>query len=423
MIFIDDLDRLPLERAVEVLEVLKLFLDCKYCIYVLAIDYSVVVRGVKGKYREDFDESKGRAFFDKIIQVPFKVLIAEYDITNYISDCIKKCGIKNEEKKERKMYEEIIQLSVGNNPRTIKRLFNTFMLMYHVNNKFFEVSEKRKMLFCLLCMQNVYESIYNFLISHREDKETVKNVLTGKENILEQILLEKNDQTNKIKKDRKDVVIFLEKVKNSIEENSMGNISDDRVEEFIEILSYSNISSTNEDVSKSIQNHTENKDSQYIIRKIFNRFAANEDICLEKEENFGKETFEQRNSKLKEEYQNDVIFNRIRVTGGKGQGICFEYLSEEGEKIAYVYLSADRKGIIPNDGIQLKNCTDIYQIEEKNDRRRKFDAAELRMDDNKFEELFSEIEKRTREQENIRMFYGRVSIKKKQETFKKDLIK
>ena len=39
VIFVDDLDRLIPSKAVELLEVLKLFLDCKQCVFVLAIDY------------------------------------------------------------------------------------------------------------------------------------------------------------------------------------------------------------------------------------------------------------------------------------------------------------------------------------------------------------------------------------------------
>ena len=46
VVFIDDLDRLQPGKAVELLEVLKVFLDCKKCVFVLAIDYGVVCRGV-----------------------------------------------------------------------------------------------------------------------------------------------------------------------------------------------------------------------------------------------------------------------------------------------------------------------------------------------------------------------------------------
>ena len=42
VIFVDDLDRLQPAKAVELLEVLKLFLDCDQCVFVLAVDYEEV---------------------------------------------------------------------------------------------------------------------------------------------------------------------------------------------------------------------------------------------------------------------------------------------------------------------------------------------------------------------------------------------
>lgn len=56
--FIDDLDRLHPSKAVEVLEVLKLFLESEYCVFVLAIDYNVVVKGIKNKYNGEIDDEK-----------------------------------------------------------------------------------------------------------------------------------------------------------------------------------------------------------------------------------------------------------------------------------------------------------------------------------------------------------------------------
>lgn len=50
VIFVDDLDRLQPAKAVELLEVLKVFLDCEKCVYVLAVDYEVVTQGIKQKF-------------------------------------------------------------------------------------------------------------------------------------------------------------------------------------------------------------------------------------------------------------------------------------------------------------------------------------------------------------------------------------
>ncbi len=72
VVFVDDLDRLQPQKAVEVLETMKIFLDCERCVFVLAVDYDVVARGVKAKYGDTLSDEKGKSFFDKIIQLPFK---------------------------------------------------------------------------------------------------------------------------------------------------------------------------------------------------------------------------------------------------------------------------------------------------------------------------------------------------------------
>lgn len=83
VIFIDDLDRLNPEVAVELLEIIKLFVNVENSIFVLAIDYEVVVKCVRKKYGENLSEEKCRNFFDKIIQLPFKMPVERYNLTNW----------------------------------------------------------------------------------------------------------------------------------------------------------------------------------------------------------------------------------------------------------------------------------------------------------------------------------------------------
>ncbi len=169
--FIDDLDRLPPQKAVELMEILKIVLECRKCVFVLAIDYDVVVRGVKAKYGNDIGEAKGRSFFDKIIQVPFSLPVGKYDIKQYISTLFRESKnhlyIKemwNEEKEEvNECFIDLINCSIGCNPRSIKRLINTFSLLMlvepeqHANNN-------GMMLFAALCLQLAYENVYNHLL-------------------------------------------------------------------------------------------------------------------------------------------------------------------------------------------------------------------------------------------------------------------
>ncbi|HPY40532.1 MAG TPA: P-loop NTPase fold protein, partial [Thiolinea sp.] len=64
VIFVDDLDRLDPVYAVQILELLKNIFGLSNCIFLLAIDYQVVVKGLKNKFGEmnDANEWEFRAF-------------------------------------------------------------------------------------------------------------------------------------------------------------------------------------------------------------------------------------------------------------------------------------------------------------------------------------------------------------------------
>ena len=166
LIFIDDLDRLQPIRAVELLEVLKIFLDCEKCVFVLAIDYNVVVSGVKSKYGVDITANKGRSFFDKIIQVPFKMPVAQYDISGFVGDTLKDiANIKDLSNKEIDNFVSLINSSISSNPRSMKRLFNSYLLLLQVMEAELKDDDiaGKKTLFAILCMQQHLELFYNFV--------------------------------------------------------------------------------------------------------------------------------------------------------------------------------------------------------------------------------------------------------------------
>ena len=130
VIFIDDLDRLNPKIAVELLEVIKLFMDVKNCIFVLAIDYDVVVNGVREKYGSTISEEKCRSFFDKIIQLPFRMPVESYSLSKLLDD-----ALPNVFKPEyADVVDDIVRSTLGNNPRTFKRLCNNFSLISSINS-------------------------------------------------------------------------------------------------------------------------------------------------------------------------------------------------------------------------------------------------------------------------------------------------
>ena len=161
----------------ELLEVLKNFLDCKNCVFVLAIDYDVVWRGVTAKYGnmigDDKEEikKKGKDFFDKIIQVPFKMPVASYHVDDYIKTCLEEINVPVSDA-EKDTYYTLVRDSIGTNPRSLKRIINSLALLIKV------IGDKRlaeingyKLLFAVLCMQHAYEGVYNYLVlNHKKLK-------------------------------------------------------------------------------------------------------------------------------------------------------------------------------------------------------------------------------------------------------------
>ena len=171
LIFIDDIDRVAPDKAVELLEAIKLFCECKKCVFVLAVDYDVVLKGACKKFGDD----KGQAFFDKIIQVPFNMPIATNNFDKFMDkltdNIIKNIDDDVEKDKISKLYKKISELAIGNNPRSIKRLLNSFVITDYVAKEqgIYSNDEKtdnyiRAMLYSLLCIENNNSDAYTYIV-------------------------------------------------------------------------------------------------------------------------------------------------------------------------------------------------------------------------------------------------------------------
>ena len=132
IIFVDDLDRLNPADAIQILELLKNIFSITGCVFVLAIDYQVVVKGLKHKFGEMTEENEWefRAFFDKIIQMPFMMPMSSYKMDNYIQKLLTGVGyFKVADFKTVTYLTKTIQVTIGNNPRALKRLVNSLSLI------------------------------------------------------------------------------------------------------------------------------------------------------------------------------------------------------------------------------------------------------------------------------------------------------
>jgi len=133
VIFIDDLDRCLPNKALEILEAIKLFLDVKGCIFVLGIDISVIDDIVQRKYK---NRIKGRDYLEKIIQLSFNLPpLTDSEIVNFIKE------LDVPDFYQRKPYNNMITKGVKNNPRKIKRLINIIELQRKLAMSIQEIQE------------------------------------------------------------------------------------------------------------------------------------------------------------------------------------------------------------------------------------------------------------------------------------------
>ena len=180
--YIDDLDRIDPPVAVEILELLKNIFDLENCVFILAIDYDVVIKGLKPKFGEltEKNEREFRSFFDKIIQLPFSMPVASYNVDTFLVDALSKIdyfmAAELQDQHLSEVLSEVARLSVGSNPRSLKRLTNTLSLISIINKRKSSDTEmvdiKSKTInFALVCMQIAYPYIYNQLTEEPDFKQ------------------------------------------------------------------------------------------------------------------------------------------------------------------------------------------------------------------------------------------------------------
>lgn len=172
VIFIDDLDRIRPIMALELLESIKNFIDTPGCVFVITLDYDVVQRGLVEKLGLDLQKTTGKAFFDKMIQLPFVVPTTSYQLDKYIMDLLLKTGMPCIDKdgfdpESRQFFLDITRYTVGRNPRGIKRVVNYMDLLerIHRHNAGRDTTGGEcKILFALVSMQIAWPELFQYFI-------------------------------------------------------------------------------------------------------------------------------------------------------------------------------------------------------------------------------------------------------------------
>ena len=170
--YIDDLDRIEPKDAVKILELLKNIFSLKHCVFILAIDYQVIIKGLKDKFGEKTEENERefRSFFDKIIQLPFTMPISKYSVSEYVLSLLEEIGfIDDKDQLPEERIEDILRFTIGGNPRSLKRLINSLSLINILNQVRDKKNEKEiikddsLLIFALICCQVAYPKIYDLI--------------------------------------------------------------------------------------------------------------------------------------------------------------------------------------------------------------------------------------------------------------------
>ncbi len=167
VVFVDDLDRCLPEKAIEVLEAIKLFVDAPGCIFVLGLDQRVIERGVEIRYRE-FNKNvdsqalnpiDGAHYLEKIIQLPFQIPpVEQADMGDFVH------GLTPDWPDEE--CPKVFAIGLGDNPRQIKRTVNVFLMLWKLAEKRAKKLEGRikpVRLAKVVAIQTIYPELYSLL--------------------------------------------------------------------------------------------------------------------------------------------------------------------------------------------------------------------------------------------------------------------
>ncbi len=132
VVFIDDLDRCFPDRAVGLLENIKLILSERGFIFVLAVDRNVLEAYLDKRYREEFglqDYGQRQSYLTKFVQLPLWIPSHEPLFDDLIYKVLRRLG--DQELREALATSEVteeIGLACAHNPRQLVRFLNELLI-------------------------------------------------------------------------------------------------------------------------------------------------------------------------------------------------------------------------------------------------------------------------------------------------------
>ncbi|WP_409484311.1 P-loop NTPase fold protein [Arsenicicoccus dermatophilus] len=388
VVLIDDLDRLPPARAVELMESLKSIMDCAGCVFVVAVDFDVVAQGVRHKYPA-MGEEKARSFFDKLVQVPFRMPPGSQESVG----ALVRQALDRKDLGDLAFYTKVCWLASDGNPRAAKRVLNSFLLMMSVRASIVldqkqdaptgaaplsaDAGESAEhLLFCLQALDVAFPTASARIQGADEDLAVAAGgyVSSGMA----------DDMDSASRRRLEQLLAELVALASSNDGSSLDMVS--------QLASATSVSGSGGRINK--QDHTPNEDVQKVISRLFERVAvpgANDERPPASVPN----ALAQVDAHLASSA--DWTITHVRRTRGRGQGLYF-YLGRRGglgtasdspdDDAPRIYLSGDSKGRLPNDGFAVLSDPPIRYHGMSNGQ---FDATTLVRDIGQFEQFYGAV--------------------------------
>ena len=115
-----------------------------------------------------------RAFFDKIIQLPFMMPMGQYNIAKYVTNLLDDVGFAQGTNLSPDVITDVIKHTIGGNPRSLKRLVNSVALIEIFSSgsndpqleALLDKTKQAELMFALVCIQIAYPDIYNLIADY-----------------------------------------------------------------------------------------------------------------------------------------------------------------------------------------------------------------------------------------------------------------
>ncbi|MEJ2535294.1 MAG: P-loop NTPase fold protein [Gammaproteobacteria bacterium] len=244
VVFVDDLDRVAPAETLLLLEAIKNFCDAPGCVFVLAVDYEVIQQGVTERMGTVVQRTHGKALYDKIVQLPFVMPTASYEIEPYIMGLLRRSGFPFADELMsdpgcREFLVKITLCTVGRNPRNIKRVMNYAALLERVRERQGESEldlEDAQILYALVSMQIAWPELFQFFVND-PTIDTVTNLQNW--TFLDQMpemrgLFERHPDRERLKAQ---VGAFFDRLFSLLDRNDDGQIDSRELAPVLEVMS------------------------------------------------------------------------------------------------------------------------------------------------------------------------------------------